>query len=375
MDRVTGAAAAGITVVTDVSHCAALRASAMSLSPGKYLRLPRLRPSVASTTVAGDHTALGLPRPGPLEPLPLSKTRHHTLSTDSCLEEFGVREAEGLSGTEARSRLDRVGSNALTEIPRKTIVHAVVEQFEDSLVQVLLGIASISAILACFEKNIHAFIEPAIIGAILLINAIVGALQSMSAQDALSALQKLQPSFAVIKRKGEWVEIPVANIVPGDIVSLRTGDRVPADGRVLSCKSNTMRVDESSLTGESESVFKDADVVVESSTAVAGLADMSNMVFGGSLVTEGSCSFVVTKTGANTEIGQINAGIMTAKQDSIRTPLMESLETFTGQLYKIVTAICLSMWIVSIPKFSGSVFSSWSQGAVHYAKVAVALGE
>jgi Ca2+ transporting ATPase len=66
---------------------------------------------------------------------------------------------------------------------------------------------------------------------------------------------------------------------------------------------------------------------------------------------------------------------MTAKQDSIRTPLMESLETFTGQLYKIVTAICLSMWIVSIPKFSGSVFSSWSQGAVHYAKVAVALGE
>lgn len=277
---------------------------------------------------------------------------------------------------DASARLARQGPNTLVAPPTKTFLRTILEQFKDRLVLVLLGVASLSAVLAAFEHDLHAFAEPAIISAILLLNAVIGAMQALSAQDALDALQKLQPSFAVVLRQGEWKEIPVAEVVPGDIVTLRTGDKVPADGRVVSCQSSTIRVDQSSLTGESNTVFKDADTVdVPAAAASCDLTDKTNLVFSGTMVTQGSCTYVVTHTGDHTEMGKVNAGILVAKLTPMKTPLMQSLETFSSQLYKIIAGICLSVWVVNIPKFSGSVFSSWNQGAIHYAKVAVALGE
>ena len=371
-------------------------ASAASFSSAgkKFLRLPLLhrRAEAASAQAGSSLTSFKHTPPQPKQggaattsPLPDSTTPvgtvpYHTLSVDACLAQFGVTERYGVSSQNADALLARHGPNILVEPAKKTFLHTILEQFEDRLVLVLLGVASLSAILAAFENNVHAFAEPAIIGAILLLNAVIGAVQALSAQDALDALKKLQPSFAVVLRHGEWTEILVSAVVPGDLVSLRTGDKVPADGRVVSCQSSTLRMDQSSLTGESNTVCKDAAPVAVPPGESAGdydydLTDKTNLVFSGSLVTQGSCTFLVTQTGDHTEMGKINAGILAAKLTPMKTPLMESLETFSSQLYKIIAGICLSVWVVNIPKFSGSVFSSWNQGAIHYAKVAVALGE
>lgn len=287
---------------------------------------------------------------------------------------------DGLTAQDAYERLARFGPNSLAETPKKTLLRTILDQFEDRLVLVLLGVALTSALLAALERNAHAFVEPTIICAILLINAVIGAVQSLSALDALGALKKLQPSVATVLRQGQgqgqsgWREVPAAQVVPGDVVSLRPGDKVPADGRLLACRSGIVSLDESCLTGESGSVTKDSAPVPRE--AAASLADRTNMVFSGTMVTQGSCTFLVTHTGEHTEIGKINAGISSAKEATAsKTPLMQSLDRFSAKLYKIIAAICFSVWVVNIPKFSGAIFSTRTQGALHYAKVAVALGE
>lgn len=349
-------------------HPAILSFASSSFS-GKFHRLPVLSEHLSAS---GGSTSLTIFKHSPT---------YHAWSTEKCLESFEVAESLGLSSSVATDRLGVYGRNELIGSTKKTLIRSILEQFEDGLVQVLLGVATASAIVAACGDNSHDFVEPAIIGAILLLNAVVSALQSRSAQDALASLQQLQPSFAAVLRDGVWRELPVTEVVPGDIVSLRTGDKVPADGRVLNSKTGTIRVDESSLTGESNTVFKDSATVqrplsspVEPEQTGDDITDKTNMVFSGTMVTQGSCIYLVTQTGNEAEIGKINAGIVSAKQTPTKTPLTQSLESFSGELYKIVAAICLSVWVVNIPRFGASVFSSWSAGAIHYAKVAVALG-
>ena len=297
---------------------------------------------------------------------------YHTWSTEACISKFKVKTEEGLSNEEANRRLDIYGPNALTESTRKSFLKVILEQFEDRLVLVLLSVATLSAILASFEKRIDAFTEPIIIGAILLFNAVMGAMQTFTATNALDALKKLQPSFALVLRSGEWKEIPVASIVPGDIISLRSGDKVPADGRILSSKSKNVRVDEGSLTGESNTVSKDSTQVVPDSNEFIG---KTNMIFSGTMVTEGSCVYIVTQTGPFTEIGKINHGIVAAENSQQKTPLMENIESFSNYLYKVVVAVSAAVWIINNPKFGGPLFSpSWNKGAMRYMKVAIALG-
>jgi len=301
---------------------------------------------------------------------------------------------QGLSQDEALKRLQQYGKNVLEADPGKSTLDLIIEQFEDKLVQILLVVALLSAIFSVmevrqavvassaelgggggFEQALwKAFVEPLVILAILVINAAVGVWQSKSAQGSLEALQKLQPSLATVLRDGEWRSgIDAADLVPGDIVELRVGDKVPADSRLLQLQSSSFQADEGSLTGESVTVGK---LPGEEGTVHPGkpIQDQKGMLFSGTMITRGSGVAVVTQTGMGTQFGKIQKGVNQAKAEQPKTPLAIKLDEFGETLTKIIGVICLAVWVVSIPKFDDATFSSWWEGAIYYAKVAVALG-
>eukprot|EP01038_Epipyxis_sp_PR26KG_P009613 gene9613-12945_t len=303
--------------------------------------------------------------------IPLAFTSAHWMSVSDCLHSLKTSEQFGLSEIEAKVRITTFGSNTLTNPNGDSLFKLILEQFEDKLVQILLVVAVLSAVLAGFEKDIHAFAEPFVILSILIINAFVGVWQSKSAESSLEALKKLQPETATVLRDGVWInDLPSEFIVPGDILYLKVGDKIPADGRIISLKTNTFSTDEGSLTGESATVSKSIDAVDISST----ITGKFNMVFSGTMVTNGGCYVVVTNTGRTAEIGLINAGVQQASADHMKTPLAEKLDEFGSQLTKIIGGICVAVWLLSIPKFSNPIFKSKLQGGLYYAKIAVALG-
>jgi magnesium-transporting ATPase (P-type) len=296
-----------------------------------------------------------------------------SLTAIECLDQFQVSESIGLSTPEADKRLQAYGENKLTEAPPKSLLSLVAEQFEDRLVQILLGVAVFSASLAAFERDYHAIVETGVILAILILNAFVGILQTKSAESSLEALKKLQPALCSVLRDGEWRgQFPTSNLVPGDIIYLKVGDKVPADARIIYLKTNSFSVDEACLTGESVSVQKSIHPIEARDIPLSGRV---NMVFSGTLVTQGSCCAVITATGAATEIGKINAGVQEAKMMTTKTPLAEKLDEFGNKLAKGISVVCLMVFLTAIPKFSNKMFKSPLLGAAHYAKVAVALGK
>jgi Ca2+-transporting ATPase len=207
--------------------------------------------------------------------LPLALSAPHCLPVHSCLAQLSANRDYGLTDMQVEVGRKRYGTNTLPDATRKSFLALVVEQFADKLVQVMLGIAVLSAVIAYMERSVQAYTEPLVILAILVLNSVVGALQSRSAESSLEALKKLQPATASVLRNGGWVyDMPAADLVPGDIIRLRVGDKVPADARVIELRSNIFSTDEGSLTGESTTVLKSIDTVEVS----ASIADKTNMV-------------------------------------------------------------------------------------------------
>lgn len=309
------------------------------------------------------------------EPSVLAKA--HFISSDECLDALRVSADGGLASLEAALRLKQYGPNSLPSAPKQSLWQLIAEQFSDRLVQVLVAVAVVSSALAFTESDSNAFAEPIVIISILLINAFVGVSQSRSAEASLDALQLLQPATATVLRDGQWkAAFPTADLVPGDIIQLRVGDKVPADARILQLKTNTFSTDEASLTGESMSVSKSAEALPGPDGNSVPLTAKSNMVFSGTLVTAGSCYAVVTGTGLSTEIGQISAGVQSAALQSAhaKTPLAEKLDELAQQLSKMVGVICMAVWLSALPKFGHTAFKSRLRGALYYLKGAVALG-
>ena len=301
----------------------------------------------------------------------VSVPRWHAMEPEQCIRFFGSSSIAGLSSALAAKRLASEGPNELSTADPASLWQSVREQFDNRLVQILLAVAVFSAAASLFEDEAHAFIEPAVIMIILLLNAIVGVWQSHSAEGALNALRELQPSFAAALRDGEWVpKLPSATLVPGDVVVLRAGDKVPADARLLDFLSSSFSVDEGSLTGESTTVSKS----LESVDAAVPIQGKVNMVFSGTMVTAGSAYAVVTSTGMRTEIGKIQEGVEAAKADEEKTPLGQKLDEFGAQLSAIIGSVCVAVWLINFPRFFAPVFPNPIKGCVHYAKVAVALG-
>ena len=206
---------------------------------------------------------------------------------------------------------------------------------------------------------------------ILVLNAVVGVSQESSAEKAIAALQEYSANVAsVIRNDGQVSRIKAEELVPGDIVSVSVGDRIPADCRVLSIDSNSFAVDQAVLTGESESVGKDHAAVLKDDKAV--LQDQTNILFSGTTVVTGRATAIVVLTGSNTAIGDIHESI--AAQISEPTPLKQKLNDFGDSLAKVITAICILVWLINIPHFGDPSHGNWTKGAIYYLKIAVSLG-
>ena len=208
------------------------------------------------------------------------------------------------------------------------------EQFKDLLVVILIVAAAISMASGNLESTIVIF-------AVLIMNAILGTVQYLKAEKSLESLKAMSAPVAKVVRNGRRTELPGAQVVPGDIVELEAGDLVVADGRLLNCWS--LKVNESSLTGESEAVEK-TDQVIEGEKVALG--DQKNMVFSGSLVTYGRAVMVVTGTGMNTQLGHI-ANLMNQTQQR-KTPLQRNLDEFSSKLAMVIMVICAGVFLLSI---------------------------
>ena len=240
----------------------------------------------------------------------------------------------GLSNAQAADRLKKYGPNALVEGKKKSVLQVFLEQFKDLLVVILIVAAIISMLSGQGESTIVIF-------AVLILNAILGTVQYFKAEKSLESLKAMSSPTAKVLRGGAKVEVPSKEVVPGDIVFLEAGDLVVADGRVI--ENFSLKVNESSLTGESEGVEKTEEVIPGEKVA---LGDQKNMVFSGSLVTYGRATVVVTGTGMHTEIGKI-ASLMNQTQQR-KTPLQQSLDDFSKKLAVIILAICVVVFGLSL---------------------------
>jgi Ca2+ transporting ATPase len=245
------------------------------------------------------------------------------------------------------------------------------QQFKDQLVIILLGSAAISFVLAIFEDEggWTAFVDPAVILTILILNAVVGVSQESSAEKAIAALQEYSANEAKVIRDGRVFRIRAEELVPGDIISIAVGDRIPADCRVLTIQSNSFSVDQAILTGESESVGKDTAAVKD---LKAVKQDQINTLFSGTTVVTGHATAIVVLTGASTAIGDIHESI--TAQISEPTPLKQKLNDFGDTLAKVISVICIVVWLINIPHFNDPSHGSWAKGAIYYLKIAVSLG-
>ncbi len=250
----------------------------------------------------------------------------------------------GLSEAEVRRRAEQYGPNKLSEGKKKSTLQVFLEQFKDLLVIILIIAALISAVSENVESTIVIF-------AVLILNAILGTVQYVKAEKSLESLKAMSSPTAKVLRGGARVEIPSADVVPGDIVLLEAGDMVVADGRIL--ENFSLKVNESSLTGESEGVDKTADAIDAEQVA---LGDQKNMVFSGSLVTYGRATVLVTGTGMNTELGKI-AALMNQTQQR-KTPLQESLDNFSAKLAIVIMVICAAVFVLSIFRTGMGVLDS-----------------
>ncbi|RHB45229.1 cation-translocating P-type ATPase [Enterocloster aldenensis] len=251
---------------------------------------------------------------------------------EELLEHFRVTE-HGLTGEEAGKRLAENGENVLKEGKRKGTLQVFFEQFCDLLVVILI----IAALISMVSGNVESTI---VIIAVIVLNAILGTVQHAKAEKSLDSLKSLSSPSAKVMRDGHKIEVPSAQVVPGDILYLEAGDLVVADGRIL--ENYSLQVNESSLTGESTNVDK-SDGLIHDDCA---LADRANMVYSSGLVTYGRAVVLVTATGMDTEIGKI-AALMNATKEK-KTPLQISLDQFGSRLAMAIMVICGLVFLLSL---------------------------
>ncbi|PAV31623.1 ATPase [Virgibacillus profundi] len=242
---------------------------------------------------------------------------------------------EGLKKTEAKKRLEKDGYNEIEDKEKEPTWKLFLETFKDPMVVVLLIAAGVQLILG-------EVVESLIIFLVLIINSIISVVQTKKAESSLDALRDMSAPEAKVLRDGEKQTIPARELVQGDIVFLEAGDYVPADGRVL--ESGSLKINEGMLTGESEAVEKDTEMIAEE----AALGDRLNMVFSSSLIVYGRGTIVVTGTAEKTEIGKIADMLSTA--EAKQTPLQRKLESFSKKLGIGILLLCILIFAVQVAR-------------------------
>ncbi len=240
---------------------------------------------------------------------------------------------EGLSGSEADKRIEKYGENALEGGKTKNIIILFLEQFKDVLIIILLIAAGISALMGDYKSFV-------VITAVVILNAILGTVQTKKAESSLNSLKQLSAPNAKVMRDGKIEVIPSSKLTIGDIVYLEAGDAIPADGRII--ESASLQINESALTGESLSVNKSSDTL----EGITTLAERLNMVYSASFVTYGRGIFVVTGIGMDTEVGKIAKMIKGAKET--KTPLQRNMDEFGKKLSIIIIILCAILFGLSV---------------------------
>lgn len=238
-----------------------------------------------------------------------------------------------LTNEQVEANQKKYGLNELAETKGKSIPMIFLEQFKDFLVIILIIAAIISGALGDFESTLVILI-------VITINAILGTVQTVKAEQSLNSLKELSSPSAKVLREGKIVEIPSKEVTIGDEVYLEAGDFIPADGRIL--ENASMKVDESALTGESVAVEKSSDVI----TGEVALGDRTNMVCSGSFVTYGRGNFLVTAIGMETEVGKI-AQLLKSTSEK-KTPLQVNLDNFGKKLSIIIMVFCALLFGINI---------------------------
>ncbi len=269
---------------------------------------------------------------------PLAPKEWHALSPVECLRRLEASR-EGLSSAEAARRLERYGPNRLELAAGRSNLRILWDQFSNVMLIMLLAVAAVSAGVAMVEQK---FPKDAIaIVLIVLLNAVLGYLQESRAQKALLALRQMAQPLVQVRRDGQWQRMGSELLVPGDLIRLEAGDRVPADGRALEVAELGLR--EAALTGEAEVVAKQADLLHEPGTPVL---DRRNCLFQGTEVARGRGLAVVTDTGMATELGQIAELISTAGGES--TPLQERLDGLANVLVGSALALVAVVMVLGL---------------------------
>lgn len=256
----------------------------------------------------------------------------HAVDGAEALHQLGAS-TRGLSADEAQARLAVWGRNALPVAERRSAWRRIAAQFNNALILFLIGSAIVAALLS------H-MVDAVVIVGVVLVNAFVGFVQEGKAEQALAALQAMLAPTARVIRGGSRHVIDVAELVPGDIVLLEAGDRVPADLRLLQARG--MLVDEAALTGESVAAEKTEAPVADG----AALGDRQSMAYSGTLVAAGQASSVVVATGTDTEIGRINA--LLGSVDVLTTPLLRQINRFGVQFTVLAAVMSLAMFLFAV---------------------------
>lgn len=267
--------------------------------------------------------------------------------------------SSGLTQKEVQERHTKYGLNELTEGKKKSIAQVFLEQFKDMLVIILM----IAAIVSMFLENVESAL---VIFVVITLNAILGTVQHVKAEQSLNSLKALASPMAKVLRDNKKLEIPSKEVAVGDILFLEAGDFVSADGRII--ENFSLGVNESSLTGESESILKTSDVIEKENIPVG---DRTNMAFSGSLVTSGRATMLVTNIGMDTELGKVADLLNNTKEK--KTPLQVNLDKFGKNLAIIILAICALVFVVNISRGQALIDSFMFAVALAVAAIPEAL--
>ena len=261
----------------------------------------------------------------------------HSLDIDVVLHRLGTNKERGLTESEAKHRLEKYGPNALREEKERfKVLKLIIDQFKDYFVIMLLVASIISVVLG-------EIVDAVTISIIIILAAVIGFVQDFRAERALEALKKMTAPTARVLRDGKEISIPSNKVVPGDIIFLEAGDRIPADARLI--MNTSLKLDEAPLTGESTSIAKELSTF-DINTPVA---DRKNSVFMGTHIVFGRGMAVVTETGMNTEFGKIAGAVQAIEQE--KTPLEKKLDSFAKKIGLLILGICVVIFILDTIEF------------------------
>ena len=266
----------------------------------------------------------------------------HSIELSEIQRKLKTNIYEGLSEEDAKKRKEKYGENKLQEQKKDSLLKRFIKQFNDFMIIILIIAAIISAVVAKMQGS-NDYIDSVIIIAIVVLNSIMGVIQEAKAEKSLEALKKMSAPVTKVKRNGKVTTIKGNDVVPGDIVILEAGNYVPADCRLIN--SYNLKIEESSLTGETIPVLKEANVILSKN---ASLGDMINMAFATTIVVNGHAEAIVTETGMNTNVGKIAKMIIT--DEAPETPIQRKLGEVGKTLGIGCLIICAFIFVIGLLK-------------------------